>query len=554
MSKPIGSVLASVLLAALLAVAPLVTYAAYAQQAPSGAINPRANVKESIMRLYVYPDGSVQPYYKLVATIDLGSDTGLRGHLVYESRGVLKANLSRSTARLDMDISGPSIRGSGGIGVNAGWRYRSLGGGDGDASLNLLLSWWNATSRERIVVKEFRLEAQGGEKATLYLDVVAPTRLLRSALEKQGITSLTPDEVNRELQRRHIDYIRVKSLTVSMLENGTTEIKLIAEENIRAMISQAVANGMPGEDARELLRLLRSSARVSGDGQLSFRLEVSSNRATASMKYVSTDRGDLADAELAAQKAMPLLIEALTYLVKPYVEQNPEPALIIAEIQAGLQRSVTPLVRAAPSTSNTTMKLTFNGRYVDVYIEYYGARLRVPSNEAPGVVAEKTLTVVSQQLRQMLQSLGVLQAYVPGLAAAVPNRVELVPVGGVKVSQRSATINQLPLVHVTVVAAPTKTATPPSQATTSAAVTGAGTAVTTTSTRQPSTPPPPPPATSPGAASAPAPPAATTGAAPGGTGAATGGTVSTEAALAIILLTLAAVAAAAALLLRRGQA
>lgn len=532
--------------------------AAYAQAPPPGAINPRAVVKESIMRIYVYPDGSVQPYYKLVATIDLGSSINLYGKVLYESRSVLEQNTSTSSSSLVVDVQGPRVGKNGGLNASAEWRYRGLGGGSGDAVVSLVLSWWNATARERLVVKELRIEARGGEKATLYLDLLAPTRLLRDALREQGLAALTPDEINKRLHANNVDYIRVKSLSVTMLGNGTTEVKLVLEEDIARMIDQAVANGMPREDARELLNLLRSGARVTGSGELRLSVEAGGNHLAVRLETSSRDRGDLADAELLMQKAMPLLVEALTYLVKPYVEQNPEPALIIAQIQAGLQRGVTPVVRVAPSKSNTTARIEFRGRYVDVYVEYYGDRVRVPSREAPGLVAEKTLTLLSQQLSKALQSLGTLQAYVPGLAAAVPNRVELVPVDGVKLSQTRVTINQLPLVRVTVVAAPTRTATPtaPPAATTRTSTSQATTpaATSTGATRPTATAPPPPPAptSTPTSTASPTAPATTTGA--GAAAGAGGATVSAETALAVIVVTLAVVAAAAALLLRRGQA
>ncbi len=530
---------------------------AYAEMLP-GAVNPRVNVRESIARIYVYPDGSVQPYYKLVATVDLGSDTGLHGAIHYVSRSVFKANSSDTKASLVVDLRGVHVAESRGLDADARWRYRGLGGGSGDAVLSLVLSWWNSTTRSRVVVKELRIEAQGGERATLYLDVVAPTKLLEKLFGRHGLAGLSPSDINRRLEENNIDYVRIRSLSVSMFGNGTTEVKLTIDEDIVRMVDAAVANGMPDKDARTLLRLLRGGARVTGEGRLVLGFRADTDKLYMNMSVVSSDRGDLEDAELLAQKAMPLLLEAVTYLVKPYVEQNPEPALIITQLQMGLREGVTPLVHSAPSVSNTTVKIVFRGRYVDVYLEYYGARVRVPSREAPSIVAEKTLTVVSQQLSQALQSLGVLQAYAPGLSAAIPSTVELVPVGGVKLSRTRVTVNQLPLVRVTIVAAPTRTVTPTAPPAThtgsTAPVTGSPATGSKTASQPAATatpPPPPPPATS----TQPSP----TGTAPATTpvtaaGARGGGMVSTGVAVAVVVLTLAVVAAAAALLLRRGQA
>jgi hypothetical protein len=156
------------LVSALLLVAVGMAASAYAQTPPM-VTGPRVNVSEASFKLVVYPDGAVEPVYRLVASADLGVKAD--GKAVFETYSSYTGTESETRAGLRASFRGIEEDSSFKLHVEARGGY-SFGGGDGQLNLYARIDYSGEDESYNVELRNLTVVLSGGREVTLIPELI----------------------------------------------------------------------------------------------------------------------------------------------------------------------------------------------------------------------------------------------------------------------------------------------------------------------------------------------------------------------------------------------
>lgn len=440
------------------------------------------NVSKAVLRLIIYPDGAVKPVYSLEATASLGS-AGVKGVLELGTRGRYTGTESNQTARLRLHLEG--LQGEAGketVAANVTaqgsyWFER----GNGEAVLHLKASYRGGGKSGVLVVRELRARLVEARRVDMVLDAVLPASLLRG-----NATGRAPSlqEVNRRLAENGLGFIHVKTLSITLMDNGSVAVRLHAVLDIDAMLAAAERNGLSRSDADTVRSLLASPHRVEGGFRLDASLRSGGGVVDARLSYSSGSRGDLEALSRQASRASGSIAALAAALLQPLAAKNPEAAIAVTQVVSGSRLAGGRLLlEKPPSESSTELRVAVEKGVARISLRYSGARLYAPSS-TPSASAEKTLALLAEQYQQLLSMLAQFEIIAPGVSRVLPTVAALEPAAPcVKLSQARATLAQLAAVKVDLSSCKPQ----PAENTTATSKPGGGTTATATTSAATST-------------------------------------------------------------------
>jgi len=438
---------ARVLVLAALGVALLLSVGAAAQTATVaqgvGAPQFRVNVSEALLKIVVYPDGAIQPLYRLDASVSLGS-TELRGKLVFTSKSDYTGRESVSETRLEAYFTGIDVGDAQRARLEASGSY-SFAAGEGAAEAKARLTATKEGEEYTLELRRLTLRLSGGKQLVVELEALVPRELLKEVdMEKP------PDinEVNRRLAEAGFSYIRVENLAVGMAADGPLSVQARVTVDIDGMLRAAMANGLSREDAEAVRSLIEAPYRVEGSFRLEAEVHAANRELRANLYYASSSRGNLVELSQLAAETSESLNALVIALLRPLLAKNPEAAVALTQAQSLRGLAGPAMITKPPSSSSTRIELVVEGNVLRLNVDYRGPRLYVPAS-SPSAAAEKALAVFATQYQQMLSVLGQLEILAPGASQMLPIRVTLEPADPcVKLSKTSVTAAQLTTVKI----------------------------------------------------------------------------------------------------------
>lgn len=440
----------------------LLAVASYAQPMPATAVQLRFNVSSSELKIVVYPDGAIQPYYNLSMTVQANESLGAAGSITLSYTGSYDGRTDESQAALEGSLRLHEPAEPLKLLASLASEY-TLSQGTGSGSFYATFFLENATASYNVSVE---VEAGiSGSTASLSLVAKVPQDLLNQSISGAGASGEIPsvDEVNAKLASLGYTFVRVEKLSVALLPGGLVELAASLTVNVDEMLQTAKSYGLSDEQAAKVEALLRGNFTVMGAYNASLNVTASEDRVTLSGGYAGSVEGDVEEFERASAEAYPALISMLSYLLLPLANQYPDYGFLALQIQSLATQAERPqLIKAAPSSAETAVEVKLEGSTVHVNVRSRGHRFKVMHSVGdPARDAENALDIYAESLQQGYQMLSALAALMPGIVDIVPSSVKLEPADpSVKLSMSAASIFELQLVAVSLEKpTPTSTAT-----------------------------------------------------------------------------------------------
>jgi hypothetical protein len=434
------------------------------------------NVENSSLKLRIYPDGSVQPIYVLKAHIQLppGSLKNANIDIEFHSKSSIMKDYSKSETVARGMISAEGLEAGKTI-INIDIAMHAAQEGTRmKASLNGVVEFVNETRSVKINIVEANIWAENASK-TFFKLIVELKPPSGANITSIGGEVPSIEEINKRLEESGLGFVKISSAGVKIMEGNRAQLLLEGSIDVDKMINVAVSNGMPASDANELKTLLKTPLSLNTSASLKFSLNAEDNKANFSLNYASETRGDIEKADEVKNKALRLVDELVTAILRNVAQKTGNEELmqymLVSSAMVPGQLSL-PLKVAAPSESKTSVKIKNSGDriIIEVYSTGHRETIEKPTGD-PSVDAMKVLTLLSPQLTSLKTQLRQLEIAVQGISKAIPDTIELEPASGdVKVLQTKVPVAELSTVKIEVskqtTASPTTSTTQTSPATT----------------------------------------------------------------------------------------
>ena len=420
------------------------------------------DVGNSTLVIRVYPDGAVKPVYALDAVLHV--PPGYLGKVDLDlsySSSYERGHRSRSLdAALSLESGEP--------GSGRDWLRLELGaalsrhGTETRAWVSASLAGGNETFTAVVEVPNATVTARGAGPAKFRALVRFGGDI---AGEAEGpVLNATPAVLNEWLARHGLGFVHVEKLEPRKAGKAV-EAYLEGTIDVDAMLREAVANGLPADDAQKLKILLSEPLNVSVRLGLSLEMVSAGDRFGLHVKYSDDERGDLERADRLAREAAPLLSELFSALGGKVAESTGNQraegiATLLKTARGGAEEASLPLVEAPPTESRVEVHVHGN-ESLAIRVLYEGPRMRLsPGTGNPSEDAEKALTLLSAKLTELRSALLQVSAFLPGADKALPAEARVEPAApGIKVSRTTVPLAELASVDVEAGKAATVTAT-----------------------------------------------------------------------------------------------
>ncbi len=430
---------------------------------------PSVDVLYSTLTYLVYEDGAVQPVYNASFTV-LVPGVALSGGLSLEGFENYVEGLVEGGYTLSGGFTG-DFNATGSLDLGIDWRGEYANGA-GAFDMRIDVRVRNATQTTPIAAK---VSGEVGNMTVDFrLDLYLPAGL---ALGAGGPPSFpTVDEINRNLTRAGLDYIRVKSIGASMNETTVT-VTVEGSIDVERAAERAREAGADEGSVGALRELAGGRYELNSKGFVAFRVAVDRGRVDIGGEGQWRVAGDVNRSDvlgIRAAGAIAALVQDAVFKLMSLLGNATMPPPMVP----GMAAEQTPLVRTPPSNASLKLLVTAapgdNGTLIAVNVTYVGHRV-TPLNRTgdPARDAEEALAYAAMDYMNAANTISSIAFMLPGLGRLVPDTVELRPASPrVRIGQETVRPTELPTVKVEVspepatpTAAPTQPARPAEAAT-----------------------------------------------------------------------------------------
>ncbi len=464
-------------------------------------------VEKQVLKLYVYPDGAVEPVVEVEAAAKPSRPLGVNLSLDLYYALVFREDIYSETfsvrasgSNLKPPVPGPSSGASTSLG-NASVKasFKGVLRLDGDGGLvitgNGTLYYTNRTGETvSLAIDRLVIEKKGGI-VTLYLKASTNT-----SIDVKGNYS-DPREFFEKLRKAGIDFLRLEKV-VAGFEADRTVLEAEISVDLDGMINYAISKGFPPSDAEKIRSLIVDLPyKVEGWFNASLEGFVSRNGFFFNLELRDEYRGDVLEAYNAFNENSDVLQKFILTVVLGVnedlqrLEKGSSGGQPLAPVIASTSME-SPRLELKPPVDQE-VKLVFNAGNETVYfrLSMQGGRYTYyPGTGDPARDAERTLMEIGDALVKLRSLLGQVKAMLlfvgvsaPGLEKLVPGEAVVEAAGpGVAVSKTRVSIDQLGSIRVEIEEATTTTTTTTTTATSQPSGTSTETSgpASTTTTRE----------------------------------------------------------------------
>ena len=432
-------------LAVLLAMVP----AAAEKSLPLQIVNPNVTivVKSVEYKLRVYPDGSVQPVYKLDAIVKGVMAKDLEAEL--ESKSSATSSSYSSSSILEAVLPLKTLKAySGSVGVPTGFessatslgkvkivvsmdsRY-TLGPGftsEGGASVRI-----SNSSMEAVIAVNYTLSVS--KRGSYVLDALLVFRGVNATLVNKMLPAIK---------------MLLENLTrlglVSDWSVGTTwvgkapALRVSIRGSISVLAAGLLALGVSPTDVSQVLTLLEKSYGIRGHYTLELSLKLEEGVLKVKVKTGSRAEGRIGEYFLDVARASNAVSKILLALAVSMLRKEGYNVPLAAVTLASQE----PLAQKPPFQASVKINVEGEEDGVKIRVDYTGPKLiyAYPTGD-PASDAAKTLQVIAKRLSNTYAVLKILALTVPGVDKLLPPEVVVEGVDGVTVSPSMVPSDQL---------------------------------------------------------------------------------------------------------------
>ncbi len=410
---------------------------------------PSVEVSRSSLIYIVYSDGAIQPVYNATFYVAV-PEHEVGGGLVLSAFDDYAGRLEVGGYNLSGVFIGDFGNSSTYFAVAASWADNYTYG-VGGFRLSASLEAGNFTSRQRIYLR--LTGTLSNFTAYFTLSLYLPVSALAGSPPKLP----TVDEINRNLTKAGVDYLRVTS--IGGRENSTTvEIDVEGVLDLLKAAQSAATAGADNKSVAAFKELVGGKYELVGGGNVSFYMNLTGSRLSlgglGSWRY----EGDLHRYDVlwvTASEAISIIVQNAELGIASALGAAPSPVGVITQLGPSSQLGSAPLVPKAPSHLRLLLSISAtpqgNSTAFAVNISLVGHRVAVINSTGnPARDAEAALAYAPLEYSQIAQLLGGLALVAPGVQGLLPNTVALKP-GDPNVEISPAVVKPMYLPQVSVV-------------------------------------------------------------------------------------------------------
>ncbi|RUM47662.1 MAG: hypothetical protein DSY37_01795, partial [Hyperthermus sp.] len=286
--------LALVTVSAVLAILILQLSAATAEaQAPpvAGPSQPplRIMVNESTYKLKVYSDGAVKPFYAATAIIEIPQlEASTKLSLELNAESTATKNSSRTLVSLKGLVEGAEVKAehfSLIVRLRGGYNIRE---GTGSFTMSGHVSLENRTGKGSLELEQLTIKIPSHGKGEIIVDAIVQGFNFKPNASR----AMTPDEINRRLRAKGLDYFRVEEIGAVLAAGNKTRIHFKASLDLYKMLERARENGLSEADAEKIKKLIEAKYTIKGVFSMALEARAEPGEARLSYNYNSSSQGE----------------------------------------------------------------------------------------------------------------------------------------------------------------------------------------------------------------------------------------------------------------------